>query len=124
MSFSIEIVKIVMDWVWEMASIPLDVERDRLVKMKMVLNKNYSMYNHVKNVLRSLLVRYIPKVIVIQEAKDLNTLILEIIISNLQSHEIKLIGDELVKKTKPLALKFVAKTAKAPQVWESEENSQ
>lgn len=48
-----------------------------------VLNKNYTTYNHVKNVLRSLLVRYKPKVTTIQEAKDLNTLIIEIIISNL-----------------------------------------
>ncbi|KAI5396272.1 hypothetical protein KIW84_062466 [Lathyrus oleraceus] len=32
-------------------------------------------------------------------------------------------GDEPVRKSKSLALKFVAKAAKTPQVWESEEAS-
>ena len=32
-------------------------------------------------------------------------------------------GDKPAKRLKPLALKFVSKTAKAPQVWEYEETS-
>ncbi|KAI5424658.1 hypothetical protein KIW84_030735 [Lathyrus oleraceus] len=36
----------------------------------------------------------------------------------------KLNGDESVRKSKHIALKFVGKTTKAPQVWESKETYQ
>ncbi|XP_050897907.1 uncharacterized protein LOC127104796 [Lathyrus oleraceus] len=63
-----------------------------LVSGLQVLNKGYTTSDHVKKILRSLPVRYKPKVTAIQEAKDLNTLNLESLI-----------------------------TAKVSQVWESEE---
>lgn len=72
-----------------------------LVSGLQVLNKSYTTSDHVKKTLRSLPVRYRPKVAAIQEAKDLNTLSLESFISNLQSHGME----------------------KVPQVWETEEAS-
>lgn len=59
-----------------------------------VLNKSYTNMDHIKKILRSLPVKYKPKVTTLQEAKDLNSLSLEDIISNLQSHEMELNGDE------------------------------
>lgn len=60
----------------------------------------------------------------IQEAKDLNTISLESLISNLQIHKMELNVYEYAKKSKYIALKYVAKSAKAPQVRESEEGSE
>lgn len=54
-----------------------------------------------------------PKVTAIYEVKYLNTLSLESIVSNLKSREMDLNGDEDFKKSKPLALKSVAKIANA-----------
>lgn len=51
-----------------------------------ILNKSYTTVDHIKKILRNLSVKYRTKVYVIQEAKDLNSLSLEVIISNLQSH--------------------------------------
>lgn len=59
----------------------------------------------------------------IQEDKDLNKLSLESLIGNFQIHEMDLNVDEPIRKSKPLALKYVSKDAKAPQVWKSEETS-
>ena len=70
-----------------------------------VLDKGYSTVDHVKKIMRSLSARYRPKVTYIQDAKGLNTLSLESMIINIQSHEMKLNGDEPVKKDKSLALK-------------------
>ncbi|XP_050889937.1 uncharacterized protein LOC127095267 [Lathyrus oleraceus] len=80
-----------------------------------VLNKSYTMSDHVKKIIRSLPIRYKPKMTVIQKAKDLNTLTLKSLISNLQSHEMELNRDEAVRKLKPLDFKSVSKTTKAPQ---------
>jgi hypothetical protein len=49
----------------------------------------------------------------IQEAKDLNKLSLENLMSSLKSHEIELIGDEPAKKSKSIALTSKKKSAKA-----------
>lgn len=56
----------------------------------------------------------------IQEAKDLNKLILNNLISSLMSPEMKLIGDEPTKKSKSIALNSKGKAVKALQVVESE----
>lgn len=88
-----------------------------------VVNKSYTMFDHDKKILRSLLFIYRPKVTTIQEAKDLNKLSLESLISNLQSNEMKLNGYEPIIKSMPLALKSVSKYSKASQVRESEEVS-
>lgn len=45
-----------------------------LISGLQILNNNYTMFDHVKKILRSLPVRYIPKVTTMHEAKDLNTL--------------------------------------------------
>lgn len=79
-------------------------------------------------ILRSLSARYNPKVTTIQEAKDLNTLSLESLISNLQSHEMELNGDEPIMKSKTLSLKSViekpgGKAVRPLKVWKSEEAS-
>jgi hypothetical protein len=68
-----------------------------------VLKTIYIVFDHVKKILRSLPARYRPKVTSIQEAKDLDTLSLENLIT-LKSHEIKLVGDKPAEKFKYLAL--------------------
>jgi hypothetical protein len=59
-----------------------------------VLKKSYTTSDHVRKILRSLPVRWRPKVTAIQEAKNLTTLTLEELMSSLISHEMKLIADE------------------------------
>lgn len=50
----------------------------------------------------------------------MNIISLESLIRNLQSHEIKLIEDELIKKWNSIALKFVDHYAKSYQDWKYE----
>ncbi|XP_073219731.1 uncharacterized protein [Cicer arietinum] len=59
-----------------------------------VLEKNYTIVDHAKKILRSLPSKWRPKITIIQEAKDFNTLKLEELISSLKSHEIELAEDE------------------------------
>lgn len=59
-----------------------------------VLNKIYITFDHLKNILRSVPVKYRPKVTAIQEAKELNTISLESLIRNLQNQQMELIGYE------------------------------
>lgn len=80
------------------------------------MKKIYTTYNHVKNILRSLHVRYRPKARTILEAKGLNTISLESLITNLQSHEMELNGDEPVKKSKSLALKYVSQPSTSSKI--------
>lgn len=68
-----------------------------LVPGLQVLNKSYTIPDHVNNIFRSLPVRYRPKVIAIQEVKDLNTPSLEILINNIQIHEIKHSGMNMLR---------------------------
>lgn len=86
-----------------------------LLSVLRILNKRYITSDHVKKSLRSLPVKYRPKVAVIQEAKDLNPLSLESVVSNLQSHKMDLYGDELVKQFKTLVLDFVQRSKKYSQ---------
>jgi hypothetical protein len=84
-----------------------------LVSGLQVLKKSYTTPDHVKKILRSLPVKWRPKVTAIQESKNLNDLSLENLISSLKSHELELLTDEPVKKSKPLALKSSQKSSKA-----------
>lgn len=59
-----------------------------------VMKKSYTTIDHIRKIHRSFSVRFIPKVTAIQEAKDLNSLSLEGLIRNLQSHDVELNGDE------------------------------
>jgi len=52
------------------------------------MKKRYVASDHVKKILRSLPSRWRPKVTAIEEAKDLNTLSIEDLISSLKCHEI------------------------------------
>lgn len=80
-----------------------------LVSGLQVLNKSYATADHVKKILRSLPIRYTHKVTAIQEAKDLNTLSFESLISNLQIHEVELNDDEPVLKPRSVSLRSNAK---------------
>lgn len=80
-----------------------------------VLNKTYTTSNHVKKIVRGLPVKCRTKVMTIQEARELNTLSVESLVSNLQSHEMELNGDEPVKKFKIVALNFVGRYDKSSQ---------
>lgn len=85
------------------------------------MNKIYTTSDHVKKILRSLPSKYRSNVTTIQEAKDFNKVSLEILIRNLQSHEMELMGDEPAKKSKSLSLKSVGQSAKSPQIQKPEE---
>ena len=63
-----------------------------------ILKKSYVAFDHVNKILRSLPAKWRPKVSAIGEAKDLNTLSVEDLISSLKCHEIGLNEQELVRK--------------------------
>jgi hypothetical protein len=75
-----------------------------LVSGLQVLNKSYTVANHVKKILRSLPPKWRPKVTAFQEAKDLDLVTLEDLISSLKSHEMELMADDSTKKMKGIAL--------------------
>ena len=77
----------------------------------------------MSKILRSLPARWRPKVTAIEEAKDLNTLSVEDLVSSLKVHEISLNEHEHAKKSKYIALPSKGKSAKALKVIESEEES-
>jgi len=94
-----------------------------LVSGLQVLKKCYVASDHVSKILRSLLARWRPKVTAIEEAKDLNTLSVEDLVSSLKVHEISLNEHEPAKKSKSTALPSKGKSSKALKVIESEEES-
>ena len=63
-----------------------------------ILKKSYVAFDHVNKILMSLPAKWRPKVSAIEEAKDLNTLSVEDLISSLKCHEIGLNEQELVRK--------------------------
>lgn len=99
-----------------------------LVSDLQVLNKSYTILDHVKKILRRLPARYRPKVTIFQEDKDMNTMSLESLISNLQSHEMEMNENDSVKKHKSLALqsideKYGGKVVTSSKVSKSDEAS-
>jgi len=94
-----------------------------LVSGLQILKKSYVASDHVNKILRSLPAKWRPKVTAIEEAKDLNTLSVEDLISSLKCHEIGLNEHEPIKKPKPIALKSRGKSTKALKALESEEES-
>jgi len=94
-----------------------------LVSGLQILKKSYVASDHVSKILRSLLARWRPKVTSIKEAKDLNTLSVEDLVSSLKVHEISLNEHEPAKKSKSIALQSKGKSSKALKVIESEEES-
>jgi len=94
-----------------------------LVSGLQILKKSYIASDHVSKILRSLPARWIPKVTAIEEAKDLNTLSVEDLVSSLKVHEIGLNEHEPAKKVKSIALPSRGKSSKALKVVESEDES-
>ena len=74
-----------------------------LVSGLQILKKSYVTTDHVNKIMRSLPTKWRPKVTAIEEAKDLNTLSVEDLISSLKCHEIGLNEHEPVKKPKSIA---------------------
>ncbi|MCI64424.1 aspartyl-tRNA synthetase, partial [Trifolium medium] len=58
-----------------------------------VLKRSYTTYDHVQKILRSLPLVWRPKVTAIEEAQNLKNMSLEVLISNLRSHEMVLNAD-------------------------------
>jgi len=75
-----------------------------LVSGLQILMKCYVSSDHVSKILRSLPARWRPKVTAIEEAKDLNTLSVEDLVSSLKVHEIGLNEHEPARKVKSIAL--------------------
>ena len=94
-----------------------------LVSGLQILKKSYVASDHVSKILRSLPAKWRPKVTAIEEAKDLNTLSVEDLISSLKCHEIGLNEQEPIKKHKAIAVKSRGKSSKARKALESEEES-
>jgi len=92
-----------------------------LVSGLQILKKSYVASDHVNKILRSLPAKWRPKVTAIEEAKDLNTLSIEDLISSLKCHEIGLNEHEPIKKHKSIALKSRGKSTKALKALEFEE---
>jgi len=90
-----------------------------LVSGLQIPKKSYVAYDHVSNMLRSLPARWRPKVTAIEEAKDLNTLSVEDLVSSLKVHEIGLNEHEPAKKVKSIPLPSKGKSSKALKVVES-----
>jgi len=94
-----------------------------LVSGLQILKKSYVAFDHVSKILRSLPARWRPKVTTIEEAKDLNTLSVEDLVSSLKVHEIVLNEHEPAKKVKSIALPSRGKSSIALKVVESEDES-
>jgi len=94
-----------------------------LVSGLQILKKSYVASDHVSKILRSLPARWRPIVTAIKEAKDLNTLSVEDLVSSLKVHEIGLNEHEPAKKVKYIALPSRGKSSKALKVVESEDES-
>jgi len=77
----------------------------------------------VSKILKNLPARWRPKVTAIEEAKDLNTLSVEDLVSSLKFYEIGLNEHEPAKKNKSIALPSKGKSSKALKVIESEDES-
>ena len=78
-----------------------------LVSELQILKKSYVASDHVSKILRSLPARWRPKVTAIEEAKDLNTLSVEDLVSSLKVHEIGLNEHEPARKVKSIALPLI-----------------
>jgi len=94
-----------------------------LVSGLQILKKSYVTSDHVSKILRSLPARWRPKVTAIEEAKDLNTLSVEDLVTSLKVHEIGLNEHEPAKKVKSIVLPSKGKSSKAFKVIESEDES-
>jgi len=93
-----------------------------LVSGLQILKKSYVAFDHVSKILRILSARWRPTVTAIEEAKDLNTLSVEDLVSSLKVHEISLNEHEPAKKSKSIALPSKGKSSKALKVIESDED--
>jgi len=94
-----------------------------LVSRLQILKKSYVASDHVRKILRSVPARWRTKFTAIEEAKDLNTLSGENLVSSLKIHEKSLNEHEPAKKSKSIVLPSKGKSSKTLKVIESEEES-
>ncbi|RHN55345.1 putative transcription factor interactor and regulator CCHC(Zn) family [Medicago truncatula] len=95
-----------------------------LVSGLQILKKSYVASDHVSKILRSLPSRWRPKVTAIEEAKDLNTLSVEDLVSSLKVHEMSLNEHETSKKSKSIALPSKGKTSKSSKAYKASESEE
>lgn len=88
-----------------------------------VLNKGYTMADHVKKIIKSLPKKWRSMVLTLKVSKDLNSTTLEELVSSLRSREIELEEDKPYKKGNHVALKSKGKPEKAKAFQVEEEKS-
>ncbi|GJY31532.1 hypothetical protein Tco_0415027 [Tanacetum coccineum] len=76
------------------------------------LDESFSSHNHVRKFLRALPTKWRPKVTTIKESKDLSTLPLDELISNLKLYEVVLEKDSEISKSKKEKYKSLALKAR------------
>jgi len=91
---------------------------ETLVYGLQILKKSHTTTDHVKKIMRNLPAKWGPKVTSIEEARDLNGLRIEDLVSSL--NELGLIEDETTKKSKFIALKSKGKSSKDLKVDKSD----
>ncbi|GJY71327.1 zf-CCHC domain-containing protein [Tanacetum coccineum] len=87
------------------------------------LDESFSSYNHVRIFLRCLPTKWRPKVTVIEESKDLSTLFLDELISNLKVYEVVLEKDSEASKNKKEKYKSLALKEKMVSSYEDVSSS-
>ncbi|XP_050878734.1 uncharacterized protein LOC127082537 [Lathyrus oleraceus] len=88
-----------------------------------VLDKGYSLADHVNKIIRSFPKKWRPMVTALKLEKDLNNISIEELVSSLRSHEIEFEEDEIQKRGKYVALKSKPEKTKAYQAEEESEGS-
>ena len=87
------------------------------------MKKSYAASDNVSKILIILPARWRPNVTTIEEARDLNTLSVQDLMSSLKVHEISLNEHDSTKKSKFIALKSKGKQSQVLKANESEEES-
>ena len=97
-----------------------------IINQLKALGKRYTNAEMVRKILRSLSKAWHPKVITIQEAKDLNVLSLDALIRSLKTPEIELneVSDEAIKKGKSIALTSTQKMTQSSKALKASEESE
>ncbi|GKD08496.1 zf-CCHC domain-containing protein [Tanacetum coccineum] len=92
-----------------------------LIITHQVFDESFLSRNHVRKFLRALPTKWHPKVTTVEEFKDLSTLPLDELVSNLKVYEVVLEKDSEAYKTKKEKYKFIA--LKARKVLSDKEES-
>ncbi|GJS72985.1 hypothetical protein Tco_0705826 [Tanacetum coccineum] len=92
-----------------------------IFKSLKALDESFSIRNHLRKFLRALPTKWSPKVMAIEESKDLSTLPLDELIGNLKVYEVVIEKDSKISKSKKEKYKSLA--LKARKVLSEEEAS-